>query len=65
MNTKRIYCVLPQARIHDDVYADLAKEAAARERSITWTLNRLLREALDRGNGKPSGKERTYEPIDS
>jgi hypothetical protein len=60
---------LPQARIHDDVYADLAKEAAARERSITWTLNRLLREALERCGGylepkKPIGKERTYERID-
>ena len=63
-NTQRVHCGLPQARIHDDVYADLMREAALRERSITWTLNRLLKEALERCNGKP-GKERTYEPIDS
>ena len=39
------------------------REAALRERSITWTLNRLLKEALEKCGEKP-GKERTYERID-
>ena len=74
-NTPRVHCGLPQARIHDDVYADLMREAALRERSITWTLNRLLKEALERcgksGKTEPNNDrqhmtdhERRYERID-
>ena len=51
---RRVYTVVCRKRESTMTsYADLMREAALRERSITWTLNRLLKEGWS-GAGNPA-----------
>ena len=53
---RRVYTrCLPQVRVDEDVYALLIREAEEQQRSVTQTMNRLLRESLA---SEPQAKEK-------